>query len=55
MVEPGGDAHFREEAVGPSAAARSGEDLDGDLAVVLEVVGEIDRGHATGADSRSMR
>ena len=26
------------------------QDLDGDLAVVLEVVGEIDRGHAAGAE-----
>ena len=34
----------------PITAARSGENLDGDLALVAEVVGEIHRGHAALAE-----
>ena len=55
MIQPGGDPDFREEALG---AERGGEirveDLDGDVAIVLEVAGEIDRAMPPGR-ARSMR
>ncbi len=48
MLQPGGGLDFAQE---PLAAQRSGqlgmEDLDGDRAVVTEVVGQIHGGHAT--------
>ena len=40
----------RRKRSGPSMAASSGlQDLDGDLAMVPEIVGEIDRGHSPAA------
>ena len=51
MLELGGDLDLAGE---PLAAERGGElgaeDLHGDLAVVLEVLGEVDGGHAAGAE-----
>ena len=51
MGERGGELDLAEEAL---AAERRGEvlveDLDGDVAVVLEVVGEVDGRHAAGAE-----
>jgi hypothetical protein len=42
---------FRRKRSAPSAAASFGaEDLDGDLAVVLQILGEVDRGHAALAE-----
>ena len=46
VLEPGGGPDFREESLAPEGGAQVGmEDLDGDVAVVLEVVGEIDGRH----------
>ncbi len=51
MVQPGGDLHFREEAFGAQRGGELGaEDLDGDVAIVPEVAGEVDGGHAAGAE-----
>ncbi len=47
MLEPGGDLDLGEEAIAANHGAQLGmEDLDGDLAAVLQVFGEIHRGHA---------
>ena len=47
MLEPGGEADLAEEALGAEGGGELGvEDLEGDVAVVLEVLGEEDRGHA---------
>ena len=46
MLEPGGDADLAGEAVRAEGRGELGaEHLDGDLAVVLEVVGQVDGGH----------
>ena len=43
--------HFREEALGAERGGELGaQDLDGDVAIVLEVVREIDGGHAARAE-----
>ena len=50
MVQIGGGRDLAEEALGPEGVGQLGaEHLHGDLAPVLEVVGEIDRGHAARA------
>ena len=47
MLQAGGDLDLGEEAIAADDGAQLGmEDLDGDLAAVLQVFGEIDRGHA---------
>ena len=47
VLEVGGGLDLGEEALGTDDGGEFGaEDLDGDGAVVLEVVGEVDRGHA---------
>ncbi len=49
MLQGGGGLDLDHEAVGAEDGGELGlEDLDGDLAVVLEVVGEVDGGHAAG-------
>ena len=51
MLEAGGGLDFGEEALGAEDGAELGvQDLDGDLAVVLEVLGEVDGGHAALAE-----
>jgi hypothetical protein len=51
MTEPGGDLHFGEESLGAKHRAEFRlEHLDGDLSIVLEVLGEIDRGHPARAE-----
>ena len=51
MLEAGGDLDLGEEAVAADDGAQLGvQDLDGDLAVVLEVLGEVDGGHAALAE-----
>ncbi len=51
MIEAGGDLDFREEAFGTERGGELGpQDLDGDVAIVLEVLREIDRGHAARAE-----
>lgn len=51
MLQPRGGLDLRKEPLG---AEREGEflvdDLDRDLAIVSQVVGEVDRGHATLAE-----
>ena len=47
MVEPGRRADLAEKAVGADCGSKLRvEDLKRDRAVVLEVLGEVDRGHA---------
>ena len=47
MLEVGGDLDLGEEAVAADDGGELGvEDLDGDLAAVLQVLGEVDGGHA---------
>ena len=47
VLEVGGDLDLAEEALAAEDGGELGvEDLDGDLAAVLQVFGEIDRGHA---------
>ncbi len=47
MLEIGGGLDLGEEPLGADHRGQLGpEDLDGDLALVPEVVGEVDRGHA---------
>ncbi len=47
MLEVGGDLDLGEEPVAADDGTQFGvEDLDGDLAGVLQVLGEIDGGHA---------
>ena len=51
VAEAGGGGDLAQEALGAERGGELGaEDLDGDLAVVLEVVGEVDRGHAALAE-----
>ena len=51
MLEPGGDADLAREAVRAEGRGELGaEHLDGDLAVVLQVVGQVDGGHAALAE-----
>jgi len=50
VVKLGSNLDFAEEAIGRQGGAEVGvEDLDGDLSVVLEVLGQVDRGHTTAA------
>ena len=47
MLQVGGGLDLGEEALGADDGGELGpQHLDRDLAVVLEVVGEVDRGHA---------
>ena len=51
MREPRGDADLASEAFGAKQRAQLGaKDLDGDLAVMLQVVGQVDGGHASPAE-----
>ena len=51
MLEVGGDLHFAEETLGAEGGGQVGpEDLDCDLAVVFEVLGQVDRGHPARAE-----
>jgi hypothetical protein len=51
MLEPGGGADLPEEPLRAQCGAELGvEDLEGDQAIVLEVVGEVDRSHAAPAE-----
>ena len=51
VLEIGGGLDFAEEAISAECGGELGaEDLDGDLAVVLEVFGEVDGGHAALAE-----
>ena len=51
MLQGGGDLDFPEEALAAEHGRQLGaQHLDGDLAAVLEVLGEVDGGHATGAE-----
>ena len=51
VLQGGGGADLGVESRGADLRADVGaKDLDGDAAVVAEVVGEVDRGHAASAD-----
>ena len=51
MLQAGGGLDLGEEALAADDGGELGvQDLDGDLAVVLEVLGEVDRGHAALAE-----
>ena len=51
MLEPGGEVDLALEALGAEGGGELGtENLEGDQAVVLEIPGEVDRGHATAAE-----
>ena len=51
MLESRARADLAEKAIGAECGAEVGvEDLDGDVAVMPEVMGEEDGGHAAGAD-----
>ena len=51
MLEPGGGADLSKEALGAERGAQVGvEDLEGDRAVVLEVVREVDPRHTAPAE-----
>ena len=51
MAEPRGDLDLAQEALGPDGVGELGlEELDGDLATVAQVVGEIDGRHPAAAD-----
>ena len=51
MLQVGGDPDLGEEALGAEHGGELGpQDLEGDLAVVLAVVGEVDGGHAAAAE-----
>ena len=51
MAEVRGGLDFPEEALGAECGGELGaENLDGHLAMVLEVLGEVDRGHAALAE-----
>ena len=51
MVKVRGDLDLREEPLGADDGAELGiEKLQRDLAVMLDVAGEIDRRHSSGAD-----
>ena len=47
MLEPGGEPDLALEPIGPERGGELGEqDLEGDRAVVAEVLGQVDHGHA---------
>ena len=47
MTKPRGDPDFLQEPVAPDRGRElRPQDLDRDLAIVLQVVGQVDRGHA---------
>ena len=51
MLQVGGVLDLAEEALGAEDGRELGaEDLEGDLAVVLQVVGAVDGGHAAAAE-----
>ena len=51
MLQVGGVLDLAEEALGAEDGRELGaEDLEGDLAVVLQVVGQVDGGHAAAAE-----
>ena len=51
MLQVGGELDLGQEPLGAEHGAELGvQHLDRDLAVVLEVVREVDGGHAAGAD-----
>ena len=51
MAEPGRDTDLAQEALGAEHRAELGvEHLDRDLAVMPDVVGQVDRGHAAAAE-----
>ena len=51
MLEVGGGPDLAQEAVGAEDGGQlAAQDLDGDVAVVPEVAGEIDRRHAAGTE-----
>ena len=50
MIQFGGEGDLAEEAFGAESVGEFGlKDLEGDGAVVLQVMGQIDRGHAAAA------
>jgi hypothetical protein len=56
VMELGGEADLVEKALPAEDGRQLGaEHLDGDFALVLEVVGEVDRGHAAPTDLLSRR
>ena len=51
VLQLGGDLDLVEKSIGADHRREFGtKDFDGHVAVVLDVPGEIDRGHATGAE-----
>ena len=51
MLQLGDDVDLAREPIGPHRGGElRAEDLESDLAAVLEVMGEIDRGHPAHAD-----
>ena len=51
MVQGGGGPDLPEEPVGPDGQGQlRTQDLEGHLAPVLEVLGEVDRGHPAGPE-----
>ena len=51
MIEPGGNLDLAQEAVGAERGGELGvQHLEGDDAVVLEIAGEVDGGHAPAAE-----
>ena len=51
VVEPRRDPDLGEESLGAEHGTELGaQDLEGDLTIELPVAGEVDDGHATGAD-----
>jgi hypothetical protein len=51
VIEPGGELDLAQEALGPQGRGQlRPQHLDRDRAVMLLVLGEIDRGHPTAAD-----
>ena len=55
MLQPGGDRISRRKRSGPSAAAISGwSTLSATAPVVLEVLGQVDHGHAAAAELAAM-
>ena len=51
MLQPGGDLDLLHEPIGAEGGGEVGaQHLDGHLAVMLEILGEIDGGHAAGPE-----
>jgi len=51
MLEPGGEVDLAEEPLAAEPGGDLGvEHLESDGAIVLEVLGQVDRGHATGTE-----